>query len=191
MVLGRRPLPGSWRDGFHHDLSAGTRQGHLETYERHLFGATGMVGQGVLRECLLDSAVHLVKTIGRTATGIEHPKLREVVHENLWYDYEHVTYGITMAAAECLVRLNPQMTFVYVLRRRHRQFRTRANNVGAGQGQDRERTAAPAVQGCLYVPPGFIEPLHGAQSRTAAYRRLYLLAKPLVPILRWAFPDSC
>lgn len=107
-----------------------------------LFGATGMVGQGVMRECLLDPEVHLLQTVGRTATGAQDPKLREVVHNDLWRyesleaklsgfdacffclgvtssgmteeNYERVTYGITIAAAEMLSRLNPQMTFIYV-----------------------------------------------------------------------------
>jgi putative NADH-flavin reductase len=54
-----------------------------------IFGATGMVGQGVLRECLLDPDVELVMTVGRTATGIQHPKLREVVHSDLFH-YESI-----------------------------------------------------------------------------------------------------
>ncbi len=49
-----------------------------------LFGATGMVGQGVLRECLLDPDVESVQTIGRTKTSAEHPKLRELVHQDMW-----------------------------------------------------------------------------------------------------------
>ncbi|MFZ0886619.1 MAG: hypothetical protein WAN14_24670, partial [Candidatus Acidiferrales bacterium] len=48
-----------------------------------LFGATGMVGQGVLRECLLDPGVSSVQTIGRNATGAQHPKLREIAHADL------------------------------------------------------------------------------------------------------------
>jgi uncharacterized protein YbjT (DUF2867 family) len=107
-----------------------------------LFGATGMVGQGVLRECLLDPDVQQVRIVGRTPTGIQHPKLRETIHRDLWHyseieadlsgfdaclfvlgvssagmkaeAYEHITYGITMAAAETLCRLNPGMTFLYV-----------------------------------------------------------------------------
>ena len=101
-----------------------------------------MVGQGVLRECLLDTGVELVQTIGRTATGFQDAKLRELVHSNMWQygdiepaltgfdacffclgvasagmtepDYEHVTYDLTMSAAETLARLNPGMTFVFV-----------------------------------------------------------------------------
>src|SRR5438309_11431511 len=101
-----------------------------------------MVGQGVLRECLLASDVRRVLSIGRTVTGQQHPKLREIVRADLYnysgieaelagYDacffclgmsaagkteneYRHVTFDLTMAAATTLARLNPQMTFVYV-----------------------------------------------------------------------------
>jgi hypothetical protein len=60
--------------------------GMLARVDVVLFGATGMVGQGVLRECLLDPGVHRVLSIGRTVTGLQHPKLREIVRSNL-YDY--------------------------------------------------------------------------------------------------------
>jgi len=182
-----------------------------------LFGATGMVGQGVLRECLLDPNVHLVETIGRTATGMQHPKLREIVHSDLLHyeaieaalsgfdacffclgvassgmteaDYERVTYGITLAAAETWCRLNPQMTFIYVS--------------GAGtDSSERGRSMWARVKGrtenaMLRLPfagvymfrPGVIEPLDGIKSRTPLYRVLYTAAKPLLPIIRLTFPD--
>ena len=107
-----------------------------------IFGATGMVGQGVLLECLRDPAVELVATLGRSATGGRDGKLREIVHSNLLdyagmetqlaefdacffclgvastgmkeADYERVTYGFTMAAAEALSRAHPGMTFTFV-----------------------------------------------------------------------------
>jgi saccharopine dehydrogenase-like NADP-dependent oxidoreductase len=47
-----------------------------------LFGATGMVGQGVLRECLLDADVETVLAVGRSPTGVQSAKLREIVHDN-------------------------------------------------------------------------------------------------------------
>ncbi|MFL6827532.1 MAG: NAD(P)H-binding protein, partial [Bradyrhizobium sp.] len=47
-----------------------------------LFGATGMVGQGVLRECLLDAAVESVVAVGRNPTGQRHAKLHEIVHDD-------------------------------------------------------------------------------------------------------------
>jgi len=183
-----------------------------------LFGATGMLGQGVLRECLLDSGVVSVVTIGRSVTGISQPRLREIVHADLTdyaplesqlsgFDacffclgvssaglteekYWRVTYDFTLLAAETLVRLNPGMTFVYI----------------SGQGTDsteRGRTMWARVKGrtenaLLRLPfkaaymfrPGIIEPRFGARSRTGWYRALYAISRPLFPVLRWAFPDQ-
>ena len=107
-----------------------------------LFGATGMVGQGVLRECLLDPEVKSVLTIGRNAAAQRHEKLHEIVHQDLsdlsavegqlsGYDacffclgvsaagmkeeaYGRVTYDLTISVARTLCRLNPGMTFIYV-----------------------------------------------------------------------------
>jgi uncharacterized protein YbjT (DUF2867 family) len=183
-----------------------------------IFGATGMVGQGVLRECLLDPNVQLVQTIGRTATNVQNPKLREIVHPDLWNyapvaekltdfdacffclgigsagmaekDYEHVTYGITIAAAETLSRLNPNMVFIYV----------------SGTGTDSSekgrmmwaRVKGKTENSLLRMPfaaaymfrPGFIEPAHGEISRNKLYRISYAVAKPLLPVFRRLFPNQ-
>src|SRR4051794_4315549 len=102
-----------------------------------LFGATGMVGQGVLRRCLLDPAVESVLAIGRKPSGVSHPKLRDLVRADLFdssvnpgelsaYDtcffclgvssvgmseaeYTHLTYDLTMGWARALARENPAM----------------------------------------------------------------------------------
>src|SRR3954452_22730896 len=107
-----------------------------------IFGGTGMVGQGVLRECLLDPEVEAVQTVGRSATGVRDPKLREIVRPDLFDysgmeaelrnfdacffclgvssagfsepEYERLTYTLTLSAAEALARLNREMTFIYV-----------------------------------------------------------------------------
>jgi uncharacterized protein YbjT (DUF2867 family) len=183
-----------------------------------LFGATGMVGQGVLRECLLDSGVASVVSIGRSATGVSHPKLREIAHADLsnyapveselaGFDacffclgissagmnekqYSRITYDITLSAAETLVRLNSTLTFVYV----------------SGQGTDSTehgRTMWARVKGrtenaLLHLPfkaafmfrPGVIVPRFGARSRTALYRIPYALTRPLLPFLLRAFPNQ-
>jgi len=182
-----------------------------------IFGATGMVGQGVLRECLLDPEVQLVQTVGRSATGQQHHKLREITLQDLTsytsvnaqlsgFDacffclgvsssgmkeeqYERVTYGITMAAAETLSRLNPQMIFIYVS--------------GAGTDSSEHgrimwaRVKGKTENALLRLPfkaaymfrPGFIEPLHGVRSKTPAYRIGYALTSPLMPLLRRALPN--
>src|SRR5687767_8133655 len=100
-----------------------------------VFGATGMVGQGVLREALLAPDVEQVLTVGRSATGRQDPKLKELVHKDTGnfsaverdltgYDacffclgissagmseeeYTRITYDITLAAASVLARANP------------------------------------------------------------------------------------
>jgi uncharacterized protein YbjT (DUF2867 family) len=181
-----------------------------------LFGATGMVGQGVLRECLLDPDVEGVVAIGRGVTGQKHPKLRELPHNNFLdfsaiedqlsgFDacffclgvssvgmteeqYERITYGFTLAAARVLARLNPNMAFIYV----------------SGMGTDsseRGRSMWARVKGStenelLRLPfraaymfrPGAIVPLHGVQSKTKLVRVFYVLLGPLLPLLNALFP---
>jgi uncharacterized protein YbjT (DUF2867 family) len=177
-----------------------------------IFGASGMIGQGVLRECLLDGDVASVVSIVRRASGQQHRRLREIVHQDfLDYsgiekdltgldacffclgvssvgmaeaEYTRITHDFTMAAADTLVRLNPAMAFVYV----------------SGLGTDsseRGRTMWARVKGktendLLKLPfkaaymfrPGFIAPMHGIKARNTATRAFYALTGPLLP---WAY----
>jgi uncharacterized protein YbjT (DUF2867 family) len=181
-----------------------------------LFGATGMVGQGVLRECLLDPDVPLVQTVGRTPVGVPHPKLRETVHADLWdygsietalsgfdacfwclgvssagmteANYERVTYGITMAAAGILSRLDPQMTFIYVSGADTDSTEHGRVMWARVKGKTENALMRLPFQAAHMFRPGIIEPLHGVKSKTASYRWFYALAKPLLPAARWAFP---
>jgi uncharacterized protein YbjT (DUF2867 family) len=181
-----------------------------------LFGATGMVGQGVLRECLLDPDVHQILSIVRAPSGQQHPKLRELVHTDFFdysaiesqltgFDaclfslgvssagmdeakYKHLTYDLTLAAATTLARLNPNMTFLYVS--------------GAGtDSTERGRSMWARVKGktendILKLPfkavymfrPGFIQPLHGIVSKTKLYRAFYAVLMPILPLMRSLFP---
>src|SRR5215203_2815067 len=183
-----------------------------------LFGATGMVGQGVLRECLLDPDVRRVVSVGRTPTGQQHPKLEDVVHSDLLdlspieskltdldacffclgitssgmseEAYTRVTYDITIAAATPLARLNPDMTFIFVS--------------GAGtDSTERGRLMWARVKGkaenaLLRMPfkaaymfrPGVIQPLHGIRSKTKLYQALYTITRPLLPLLKRLFPRA-
>lgn len=182
-----------------------------------VFGATGMIGQGVLRECLLDPGVTLVKTVGRNATGLKNPKLREIVHKDLWNydalepelinldacffclgiasagmkeaDYERVTYGIATAAARTLARLNPQMTFIFVSGAGADSSEKGRIMWARIKGKTENALLRLPFKGVYIFRPGFIQPLHGIQSRTRLYRVLYGVTAPLLPILRRAFPD--
>ena len=182
-----------------------------------IFGATGMVGQGVLREYLQAPDVERTVTIGRHATGARNPKLREIVHKDMSNyaaierelagfdacfftlgvssagmkeaDYERITYGLTLAAAETLSRLNPGMTFIYV---------SGAGTDSTEQGRSMwARVKGRTENALLRLPlkayrfrPGMIEALDGIQSRTRLYRILYRFFKPLLPLLRRAFPNQ-
>ena len=181
-----------------------------------LFGATGMVGQGVLRECLLSPDVATVTSMVRKPTTQTNPKLRELVVTNFFdfspfekdwsqidacffclgvssagmseEQYTRVTYGFTIAAARVLAKLNPNMTFIYV----------------SGMGTDsseRGRSMWARVKGrteneLLRLPfraaymfrPGAIVALHGVQSRTKLYRVFYFVLGPLPPLLYKFFP---
>lgn len=182
-----------------------------------IFGATGMVGRGVLLECLRDPEVELIVTLGRTVAGIKDGKVREIVLPDLLNysgielslagfdacffclgvasagmteaDYSRVTYQYTMAAAQILSRLNSGMTFIFV----------------SGSGTDsseKGRAMWARVKGrtenaLLKLPlkaymfrPGFIEPMDGIQSKTPMYRRFYAVLGPLFPILRKMLPNQ-
>jgi uncharacterized protein YbjT (DUF2867 family) len=177
-----------------------------------IFGATGMVGQGVLRECLLDPDVERVLTIGRAPTGQQNEKLREIVHADLFdlsaiegelagwdacffclgvsaagmseADYTRVTYDLTLSVARTLAKLSPQMCFVYVS--------------GAGTGGSamwarvKGKTEAALLElrfrAKYMFRPGFIQPQHGIKSKTKLYRAIYAVMGPLYPALRAVAP---
>ena len=176
-----------------------------------------MVGQGVLRECLMADDVERVLVVGRTSTGRHHEKLTDLVVPDLFTlsahesaltgfnacffclgvsalgmseaAYSRLTYDLTIAVATVLARLNRRMTFIYV----------------SGQGTDateRGRVMWARVKGrtenaLMRLPldaymfrPGVIVPLHGIKSRTRWYRALYAVVTPLLPLLRRLFPRS-
>jgi len=181
-----------------------------------LFGATGMVGQGVLRECLLDSEVESILAIGRSSTMQQHEKLREIVLNDLFdlssiegrltgYDacffclgvsaagmkeeaYRRVTYDLTISVAGTLAKLTPKMIFIYMS--------------GAGtDSTEHGRTMWARLKGktenaLLQMPfkaaymfrPAYIQPLHGIQTKTKWYGALYLVLGPLYPLWKLLFP---
>lgn len=181
-----------------------------------LFGATGMIGQGVLRECLADAGVESVVTIGRSATGAKHGKLREIVHADLldysgmeaelsgfdacYYclgvssagmseaDYERITYSMAVAAGEALRRWNPEMVFVFV-------SGTGADSTEQGpvmwarvKGRTENALLGMGFRDCYVFRPAGVEAMHGERSKARASRIGYALARPFLPLLRWLLP---
>jgi uncharacterized protein YbjT (DUF2867 family) len=181
-----------------------------------LFGATGMVGQGVLRECLLDPGVERVLAVGRSPTGRRHAKLREVVHGNFTdfsaiesdltgYDacffclgvssvgmdaerYRHLTYDITMAAATTLAKLNPGMVFTYVTGRGTDSTEQGSLTWARVKGKtENDLLKLPFKAAYMFRPAG-IQPLHGIRSKTAWYQAVYVIAAPLLTLLNRIAP---
>ncbi len=181
-----------------------------------LFGATGMVGQGVLRECLADPGIGRVLAVGRTPLAVSHEKLQQLrvgsfldysaVEAGLaGYDacfyclgvsaigldeagYRKLTYDYALAAGATLARLNPGMRLLYIS--------------GAGtdpggkvmwarvKGQTEDALLALPFRSAHMLRPGFIQPLHGIRSKTRAYRLIYALMAPLTPLLKRLAPGS-
>jgi uncharacterized protein YbjT (DUF2867 family) len=180
-----------------------------------VFGASGMVGQGVLRECLLDPRISDVLVIGRTTSGQPDAKLREIIHPDLadlsaleaeltGYDaafycvgttstahdekaYRAITYDITLAVGRTLARLSPAMTFVYV------------SGAGAATSEQSRmmwsRVKGATENALLALPftavmfrPGYIQPMHGIRSRNTVFRIMYGTLGPAYPLLRRLLP---
>ncbi|HUP88582.1 MAG TPA: NAD(P)H-binding protein [Longimicrobiales bacterium] len=180
-----------------------------------LFGASGMIGQGALRECLNDPQVNEVLAVVRKPSGVKHAKLRELIHSDFTdyaaigtqlngYDaclfclgtssagmseaeYKVITYDYTLAAARILIQRNPALTFIYI----------------SGEGADpteQGRVMWARVRGkaendllklsdkVYIIRPAVIQPLHGIEARQRWTRILYKVTGPLIPLLRAALP---
>jgi hypothetical protein len=171
-----------------------------------VFGATGMVGAGALREILSAPEVESVLSIGRQTCGVEHPKLRELLLTDLFdfaaiedqlvgYDaciwaigvssmgldetaYARPTEELTLVWARTLLRLNPRMSFCYC---------SAGGAAGPGMWARVRRRVEGALRSMPFthagaVRPGVIRPGPGIRSRTWAYQLGVVLLKPLFPL---------
>jgi uncharacterized protein YbjT (DUF2867 family) len=180
-----------------------------------IFGATGMVGQGVLRECLRDARVVEVVALVRAATGRHDPKLTEIVLADMFAvatvadrlagfdacffclgvsslgmseaDYTRLTFDLTITVARVLAPLNPAMTFVYVTGSgTSRDSRQMWSRVKA---RTEDALAALPFKAAYFFRPGFIQPLHGIVSKTQWYMAIYAVIRPFSPFLVRRFPN--
>ncbi|HNR05812.1 MAG TPA: epimerase [Saprospiraceae bacterium] len=176
-------------------------------------GSTGMVGEGVLHECLHHTAVESILVINRKPCGIRDPKLTEIILPDFFdlsgikaqctgYDafffclgvssvglseteYTRLTHSLTLYLASSMVALNPGMVFCYVS--------------GAGtDSTEKGRMMWARVKGrtendlqklpfkkVFLFRPGFIEPGAGLKNTLRSYKYLFWL----VPIIRWLAPN--
>ena len=177
-------------------------------------GATGMVGEGVLHECLQHEAVEQVLVINRRPGGVSHPKLKEIIHSNFHdlspitsqlkgynacyfclgvssvgmkeKEYYHITHDLTMHVATTLASLNPDMTFCYV---------SGAHTDSTAQGKvmwarvkgktENDLLQLPFKQAYMFRP-GFMKPTKGLKNALKLYRVLGWL----YPVLKALSPNS-
>ena len=183
-----------------------------------LFGGSGMVGQGALRECLIDPGVTQVLSVGRSPLGVQHPKLHEILHKDFTqyadiepqlagYDacffclgvssigmdaerYRHLTYDITMAAAKTLSRLNGGMVFTYVTGRGTDSTEQGPLMWARVKGKtENDLLKLPFKAAYMFRPAG-IQPLHGVRSKTGWINAVYTLTAPLLSWMVRAVPSQ-
>jgi uncharacterized protein YbjT (DUF2867 family) len=181
-----------------------------------LFGATGMVGQGVLQECLESGEVDTILSIGRRPAGRQHPKLREIAHQDFADfsaieeqlagfdacffclgvsslgmsagDYERVTHDFTLSAARTLARRNPKMTFIYVSGTGTDSSEHGSTRWARVKGRTENELFQLPFKAAYAFRPAYIQPLSGIVPKTAWLRALYGVAAPLYPLWRLLFP---
>lgn len=174
-----------------------------------IFGASGMVGQGVLRECLLDARVTEIVAAVRSPLGRRDPKLREIVVPDMFgladvadrlagfdacffclgvssigmseADYTRLTYDLTLSVAGVLAARSPAMVFIYVTGAgTRRDGRQMWSRVKA---RTEDALGALAFRAAYFFRPGLIQPLHGVASKTGWVGAIYAVMRPFSPLL--------
>ena len=175
-------------------------------------GATGMVGEGVLHECLLSPEVEAVLVINRRPCNITHPKLKEIIHKDFFdffaissqlsgYNacffcmgvssvgmkegkYSRLTNELTMSFANTLIKLNSDMVFCYVS-----GVGTDSTEMGRimwarVKGKTENDIIKLGFRGAYMFRPGYIQPTKGLKNTYKVYK----LLSPLYPVLRTFSP---
>ncbi len=180
-----------------------------------LTGATGMVGQGVLRECLLDPGITEVLAIGRSPLAQKHPRLRELLLPDLGnlsgheselsgfdacffcagvssagmseQEYTRITYDLTTRFAHALLPLNPSLTFIFVSGASTDSTEKGRTMWARVKGRTENAILTMGFKAAYMFRPGFIQPMHGIRSKTRLYQIVYDLTGPLLPLLKKPF----
>jgi uncharacterized protein YbjT (DUF2867 family) len=181
-----------------------------------LFGGTGMVGAGVLQECLIDPRVTSILVVGRQTCGVTRPKLQEILHADFFNyttiqpnfaassacffclgvssvgmpeeTYRHVTYDLTLAAARSMLAVNDQLTFCYVSGAGTDTTERGSMMWGRVKGATENALLRMPFKAAYMFRPGFIQPLKGVRSKTRWYQAIYTALGPLYPLLSRVAP---
>ena len=180
-----------------------------------MFGATGMIGQAVLTQCLADSGIESVLVVGRTSVGRQNPKLREILHDDFMdfsaleadftgadaclfclgissvrkseADYRRITKDITLAAARVMAKAVPDLVFLYISGMGTDS--TEKGRVMWARVKGETENALLAMPFHAYaIRPGFIQASSNERSRTTLYAAAYTVIGWLYPVLRKLAP---
>jgi uncharacterized protein YbjT (DUF2867 family) len=177
-------------------------------------GATGMVGEGVLHECLQSGQVESVLVINRKPCGVEHPKLKEIIHQDFFDfgpirdqlggynacffclgvssvgmskpNYYLMTYTLTMHVAQTLSRLNPDLAFCYISGAGTDSSEKGRSNWARVKGKTENDLFKLPFRAAYAFRPGYIHPTKGLKRTNPAYKYISWL----YPILKSLFPNS-
>ena len=183
-----------------------------------MFGATGMVGQSVLRECLAAPDVSAIVCVGRSASGVSDPRVSDLVAPDLHdlrsvaaqlapfdacffclgvssvgmneADYTRITYDLTLGIARLLASANPGMTCTYVTGAGTDSTAAGPRMWARVKGRTENDLLALPFKAAYMFRPGVIQPLHAVRSKTALYRAAYVLATPVFGLLHALRPAS-
>ncbi|UCH66397.1 MAG: NAD-dependent epimerase/dehydratase family protein [Ignavibacterium sp.] len=174
-------------------------------------GATGMVGEGVLHECLLYPTVESVLVINRKPCGVKHEKLKEILHKdfldisaienelsgyNACYfcmgissvgkkedEYKRITYDLTMNFANTLVKLNPGMTFCYVSGVGTDSTEKGRSMWARVKGKTENDLMKLRFKAAYMFRPGYIQPSKGLRNTY----KMYKVLAPIYPLIKLLF----
>ncbi|MEZ5105628.1 MAG: NAD-dependent epimerase/dehydratase family protein [Draconibacterium sp.] len=181
-------------------------------------GATGMVGKGVLLECLDHNSINEVLVLGRSPLNIKHPKLKELIHADFTdftiisnqlsgYDacffclgisaagmkedeYKRVTYDFTLSLAKTLYKINPEMTFTYVSGEGTDSTEKGSSMWARVKGKTESDLLKLGFKQAFMFRPGAIIPLRGIKSKTKGYQFMYDYFMWMVKLIKFIAPNS-
>ena len=177
-----------------------------------VLGATGMVGEGVLHECLLHPEVASVLVVNRRPCGVEHEKLTEIIHKDIMdfspiadqligynacyfcmgvssvgmkeEDYRRLTYDLTLHVANTLAESNPDLTFCYVSGAGTDSTEQGRSSWARVKGKTENDLLKLPFKAAYMFRPGYIQPTKGLKN---AYK-IYSVMAPLYPLWKLLCP---
>ncbi len=169
-----------------------------------------MVGKGVLLECLEDDNISEVLLVNRQPIGMQHPKLKELIHKDFYdlsaikdqlqgYDacffclgvsaigmteeqYSRVTFDLTIHFAETVI--NPGMTFIYVSGTGTDSTEKGRSMWARVKGRTENALLKMPFKAAYMFRPGLILPMKGIKSKTVWYNAAYVVLRPFFPLMR-------